>query len=322
MEHFFEQVVHAGHQGWSFLNGAIGDKIADTPLGIEAGFYYQRQRLVLQKAYLRDRYSRAFAITPKICILIHGLTHNETAWDFDDRSNYGTKLAEDLGYTPFYFRYNTGLHISENGKKINTLIAKLYQNYPIQIRQIAIIGHSMGGLLAHSAAHYALEQRQAWIQHLQKVCLIAAPHLGSFLERFANLTTGILTRIPNWPTQLVGKAINLRSHGIKDLRFGYLRDEDWQGHPPDRLWHNTRTPIRIPEHTRYHIITGSLSPQEQHWINIFLGDLLVSTRSASADYDTKSGIRFDPHNYRHFPGANHFKLLTMEEVYQQIKDWF
>ncbi|MCC5945262.1 MAG: alpha/beta fold hydrolase [Bernardetiaceae bacterium] len=322
MQHFFEKLVSLSYKGLSFLNGALGDKLASSPLGIEMGFYHAHQKLLLKPAYLRDYYGKHFELRPKVCILVHGLTHNETAWNFDDYSNYGSKLAHDLGYTPFYLRYNTGLHISDNGKMLNTLLASLHANYPIPISEISIIAHSMGGLLTHSACHYGLETSSAWVPKLKHVCLLATPHLGSFLERFANLTTGILARVPNWHTRLVGKAINLRSAGIKDLRFGYLKEEDWYGHNPDSFWHNTQTAVQIPAHVRYYIVSGSLTEDEKHWLNLLFGDVLVSSKSAKGAYNPELGIAFAPNNYRDFPGANHFKLLAMDEVYMQIKEWF
>ena len=40
---------------------------------------------------------------------------------------------------------------------------------------------------------------------------------------------------PTAGTQIPARVINLRSDGIKDLRFGYLTDEEWEGQDPDKL---------------------------------------------------------------------------------------
>ena len=44
----------------------------------------------------------------------------ESIWDFpgDPDTTYGSLLARDHGVTPIYLRYNTGQHISVNGREL------------------------------------------------------------------------------------------------------------------------------------------------------------------------------------------------------------
>src|SRR3954454_1007303 len=86
--------------------------------------------------------------TPDIAVFVHGLGETEYAWG---RRNYGERLTEDLGYTPVFVRYNTGRHISENGASLAALLDDLVADWPVEVRRIAIVGHSMGGLVARSA---------------------------------------------------------------------------------------------------------------------------------------------------------------------------
>ena len=54
-------------------------------------------------------------------------------------------LFDAVRYTPFYLRYNTGLHISKNGQKFSEMMDSLFKTYPVNIEEIMVIGHSMGG---------------------------------------------------------------------------------------------------------------------------------------------------------------------------------
>jgi len=317
---FSKKIKKLATQGLSILNGAIGDKLENSFLEVSMACYYQEKKVILEPEPLREYcLARNPVLSPKICILIHGLTHNETAWDFPDNTNYGTFLEKDFQHTPFYIRYNTGSHISDNGKKLAALLETLYQNYPLPIQEICIISHSMGGLVAHSACHYAQETACSWTSKLKSIFLLATPHSGSFLERFANFTTNILEKVPNWQTRLVGDAINLRSAGIKDLRFGYLKEEDWKNMPTDQLLLNTQTDIKKIEGASYYIIAGRLTKDEKHWLTHLFGDILVNTESAKGQDNNR--FHFPSENCYEFAQTNHFKIQTKMEVYEKIKEW-
>ncbi|WP_291726024.1 esterase/lipase family protein [Bernardetia sp.] len=324
----FRKVKKMSSQTVSVLNGAVGDKFQDysflQPLNIKMNFYHRQSAIVLDKESLKQRSNYSYNKKPasnKVCILIHGLVYNESAWQFKDRSDYGKKLEDDFGCTPFYLRYNTGLHISDNGQELALLLEKLYKNYPQEIQEIHFICHSMGGLLMHSAAYYAKEKGLKWVEKVENVFLLGTPHLGSFFERFANVTTNILEHVPNWQTRLVGKIINLRSAGIKDLRYGYLMEEDWKDKHPDAFLKNTKNEVPKLENVRYFIISGRLTKEETHWINYFFGDILVSTKSANAHFITLEKIGTESTNSFQFATTHHFKLLKMQEVYEKIKFW-
>jgi hypothetical protein len=59
--------------------------------------------------------------TPRVAVFLHGLCETEHAWSASERKQrqhdacrFGDRLA-DLGFTPLYVRYNSGLHIADNG---------------------------------------------------------------------------------------------------------------------------------------------------------------------------------------------------------------
>jgi triacylglycerol lipase len=309
-------------QGVSVLNGVVGDKLHNTPFGIEMNFYDKNKPIILDKNTLTERFAEQNTLpTPKICILIHGLTDNETTWAFPDKSDYGSLLKEDLGYTPFYLRYNTGLHISDNGQVLADILEKLYQNYPIEIEEICIVAHSMGGLVAHSACFYAQKLGLTWTNQLKHIFLLATPHLGSFLEKFANLTTNILEKVPNWHTRLVGKVLNLRSAGIKDLRFGYLTETDWKDQDADRLLRNNKTPPPLISGTSYYVISGRMTEKDKHWVSQLFGDILVRSSSAMARSNNADEFNFPAENHFEFAKTYHHELSARSDVYEKIRSW-
>ena len=68
----------------------------------------------------------------------------------------GERLVDDLGCTSVFVRYNTGRHISVNGRELSELLDALVRAWPREVEQIALVGHSMGGLVARSACFSAL----------------------------------------------------------------------------------------------------------------------------------------------------------------------
>jgi triacylglycerol lipase len=317
-----EKIKKTAQFGISILNGIVGDKLQHTALGIEMGFFHQNKRIVLDENSLMEHFTQSNKVpTNKVCILVHGVTDNETTWSFQDQNDYGSLLAQDMQYTPFYLRYNSGLHISDNGKILADLLENLYKNYPVAITEICIIAHSMGGLVTHSACYNASEDGLIWPQKVKQIFLLATPHLGSYLEKFANLTTNILEKVPNWHTRLVGKVINLRSAGIKDLRYGYLLESDWKDQDPDRLLKNNKMPPPVLENTAYYVISGRLTDTEKHWVSQLFGDILVSTKSAVARSKNTDEFNFSDDNHFAMAKTYHFQLQSSLKVYEQIKNW-
>ncbi len=336
----FKLLKRGSQHGISFLNGAVGDSLKNTPLDISLSFYEEDKRVILDKNLPNNYFKKhqdkhqdsspKKIFHPKICLLIHGLVNNEHIWNFSGNAgNYGTFLEKDLNYTPFYVRYNTGLHISDNGKEFSALLQSLCDNYPVEISEITIIAHSMGGLVTHSACHYALTNvgkttplatasGVVWTEKVKNIFLLGTPHLGSFLEKFANVTTSILAKVPNWQTRLVGKVLNWRSEGIKDLRFGYLAEENWKDQNTNEFLSNNRTEIKALDNAHYHVISGLLGKDEKSWLTVLFGDILVHEKSAFADNENTP---FNIKNQHTFASTNHFALTSSQKVYDKIVEW-
>jgi pimeloyl-ACP methyl ester carboxylesterase len=290
----------------SVLNGLIGDSLEEEkhPLAVE------------MELLGKDQGSR-------LCILVHGLFDNEHTWMFSrgPRRDYGALLKKDLGFTPLYLRYNTGLHISTNGQKLAQLLTRLFKKHPRPIREIIFIGHSMGGLVIRSACYYGKKKKAPWVPKVKKIFFLGTPHLGTDWEKIGHVTSVILQMIPNFVTKGIASLGNRRSAGIKDLRFGYLLDEDWQGQK-DKIWHDNRHPVSLLEGVDYYLIASTLAKQSKNFFSEYFGDGLVPSRSASGKSIYKELVLpFLPHHCKTVKGLSHKGLTHHHRVYQQIKKW-
>ena len=177
----------------------------------------------------------------KLLVLAHGLCMNDLSWE-QNGHDHGAQLARDLGYTPVYLHYNTGLRVSTNGKLLAGLLERLVAAWPEPVEEITVLGHSMGGLVARSAAHYAEQDNRTWRPQLRRLVFLGTPHHGSRLERAGHWADRLLDVSPySAPFQRLGAS---RSAGIVDLRHGSVVDEDWQGF--DRLGHRWDRRRHVP----------------------------------------------------------------------------
>lgn len=319
-----KQIVHKGSvSSMSFINGVVGDHldVHGAPIAIAMSFRKNGKVVSLSRADLKKDFPKA---TNKIALFIHGLISDELWWNYSkSNETYGSHLEKDLGFTPFYLRYNSGKHVSENGKQLSSMIEELIENYPTKVKEIVLVGHSMGGLVLRSACHYAKQNKAKWVSALKNVIFLGSPHQGAPLEKLGNLATTVLKFIPFNPfVKLTRRIINLRSSGIKDLRHGYVVDEDWEGKDPDDLFTTKKTNIPLLKGVSYYVITGTLHEDPKHVINFWLGDILVREPSALGKAWLKPlQIPFDENNHKEFPGIIHHNLTRSPEIYHQIRKW-
>src|SRR5262249_29199605 len=148
------------------LNGIYGDELANRGNGFALTMQIRHHGKPV--AMNAPAISAAFAkAAGRIVVSIHGWCLTERSWwrrprDGESVLPYGTRLRSDLGFTPVYLRYNTGLHVSDNGKALAALMNQLQTLWPVPVEEIALVGHSMGGLVGRSACHYAAQQQHGW----------------------------------------------------------------------------------------------------------------------------------------------------------------
>ncbi len=285
----------------SAVNGIIGDRLAEqqSGLAIELAVRSDARDVPLDRGSIAAAFPAA---TPDVVVFLHGLSESEKFWDrgaVEGRASYGTRLAEETSWTPVYLRANTGLPIAENGVALASLLDSLVAAWPTEVRRIALVGHSMGGLIMRSACAVVTDAERSWTNLVTDVVTLGTPHLGAPIERGLTLGVKALGRVPE--AAPFGRILEYRSVGILDLRAGLAAD------------------VQNLPHARYHLVAATLAASHRHPVSETLGDLLV--RYPSAVGKPRRGQEM-------FPGADvlhvkgdHFDLLNHPEVYPALKGW-
>ena len=246
--------------------------------------------------------------TPRLAVFLHGLMETEFSWG--RRPNYGSRLAEEAGWTPIYVRYNSGLRISQNGRSLAQLLERTVADWPVPVERIALIGHSMGGLVCRSAAYRGSEDRMSWVRNVSHVVSLGTPRRGAPLEEIVHVGSAALNALPEM--QPVARFLRRRSGGIRDLRRGSLVDEDWQDRDPDALRATACKEIPLLDGAKHCFVSASVTRSPRNPLGRLVGDMLVLGSSAAP---WREEHRF------HLGGAGHFALLNHPEVYARLRDW-
>lgn len=301
------------------INGAFGDHLEATGNSLAQAMILTtaKQHLEINKAALAQAIPQASA---HVVILVHGLSMSELGWRDKDNTDIGSRLNDEQNCTPLYLRYNSGRHISTNGKELTTLLQQLVEAWPVPLESLSLIGHSMGGLLIRSACWYADKEKSEWLGKLTRVMCLGTPHHGSPVAKAGHALNRAMEATPYVKPLAFGRK---RSAGIKDLRHGDLLDEDWQGNPSSSAKHDKRTPVPLLPDIDYYFIAATLGRDALDPLGHALGDLLVRMGSAlGAHDDDLHTLKVKPENCRLFHEKNHIDLLTDGLVQQQIIDWF
>ena len=258
---------------------------------------------------------------PRVAIFVHGLGETDVSWRLRadaERPGYGACLQRDLGHTPIELRYNTGLHISDNGRALAGLLEELCDAWPVAVREIVVVGHSMGGLVARSACHYGHGEGHRWTGAVRHVFCLGSPHLGAPLEKGVNALGWALGRVPE--ARPLANVLNVRSAGIKDLRYGSCAEEDWCDCDPDELLTDRCHDVPFLPGARFYFVAATVSQRPGDPLGAILGDLLVRVPSASGA-GRRRQIGFAVEDGHHVGGVTHFDLLNHPAVYGQIRAW-
>ncbi len=300
------------------LNGVLGDYLAATgnSLAISMQFRCAGKPLPLTREALAARLAPPQS---KLVVLVHGLCMNDLQWARGGH-DHGAALARDLGFTPVYLHYNTGLHVSTNGQAFAAQMAQLLAAWPVPIEQLVIMAHSMGGLVARSAVHEAAQAQLAWPRQLRQLVCLGTPHHGAPLERGGHWIDLLLEKTPyTAPFARLGR---IRSAGITDLRHGCLLDADWQAR--DRLAHGVdpRHPVPLPQGVQCYAIAATTGSAAGDLETRLLGDGLVPLASALGQHaDPCFALAFAPANQFISYDTGHLDLLDSAPVYQRIRRW-
>ena len=306
----------AGGAALAVLNAFTGDRLGPelTPLAIRMAVRAGGRDVELAPQQVRDAFGDA---TPKLAVFLHGLVETENSWlrQTSRSEPYGRRLQAEFGYTPVYIRYNTGRHVSDNGRELARLLDELTAAWPDQVLEILLVGHSMGGLVIRSACHYGSEDGTPWVRRVRHVFYLGSPHLGAPLARVAGLAGWALSQVAEtrpFADLLTG------SSGIKDLRYGYILD-DWAACAPDGCQHNHRRDVPLLPGASHYAISAVITANPESPLGTLVGDLLVQPASAHGRRGPRQHIPFSVEQTRRHGGMHHFDLLNHPDVWESMR---
>ena len=285
----------------SALNAAAGDALAQagSPLAVEMALHARGD--MLDDAASPEVWA---GLGPRAAVFIHGLACDERSWQlFADAwpdveptataPHYGALMEREFSFVPLYLRYNTGLPLGDNAAALAAQLDRLVAHAP-QVRELVLVGHSMGGLVARLACELAAGSD--WVARVRWVACLGSPLRGAPLEKIGHfLASALGTSDVTRPLQTLA---NSRSQGVKDLRHGL-----------PALAH-ARPPLRL--------VAGSLGQEATtggHLVRRVLGDGLVTTRSALDARELGDVERAE------VPGLGHMALLNHPRVYALLRQW-
>ncbi|HZJ48181.1 MAG TPA: hypothetical protein VFD97_03985, partial [Acidimicrobiia bacterium] len=167
------------------LTNVIGSGTADSFQALVNGLWgdalgRRRDRLEIPMG-IRDRDGSPTAVGPelvaafpaatgRIVVLVHGLFETERCWLGTEEEQGLTRVLEDHpSLTPVPIRYNSGLRVSDNGERLASLLEDVHAEWPVPVQSIALVGHSMGGLVIRSACEAARTAGHRWIDDLEDI---------------------------------------------------------------------------------------------------------------------------------------------------------
>ena len=297
------------------LNGVLGDYLSATgnPLAIQMQLRQGGNPVEPKRRTLGPLLPQT---SSKLLLLVHGSCHNDRKW-LRLGHDHGAALARDLGYTPVYLLYNSGLHVSTNGRAFAALLEELVAGWPVPLDALVILGHSMGGLVARSACHYGEVAGHRWRRKLDKLVCLGSPHHGSLLERGGSWLE-LLLGMSRYSAPLA-RLGRIRSAGVTDMRFGLVLDEHWEARQRFANPRDPRQKLELPAGVGCYAIAATTAPGPRGRLP---GDGLVSVDSALGRHRKPELTLAFPEAHRWIGfGMGHLDLLSRAEVYTTLRAW-
>jgi pimeloyl-ACP methyl ester carboxylesterase len=310
----------AAHHALAVGLGLLGDRAPSESASLAQPMHIRRRgrAVPLTAAGISEAYGEA---SPRVAVFVHGLFETENAWRLrtGERASYAARLSDELGLTPVMLRFNTGLRVSDNGAALAGLLADLVAAWPVPLDRVVLVGHSMGGLVIHSAlAQASDEEDAAWLSIVSDTVTIGSPHHGSPVARGVDRAALALSRRERtlWGAELLG----VRSAGVRDMAFGNVVSADWLGHDPDDPA-DRRTHPSPRAGIRHRAVVGVAGDRLPARAAEALGDLIVPVASAAHADLASVERRFADDGVAVVRGADHLGLLNHPDVHEHLVRW-
>ncbi|MGH1347559.1 MAG: esterase/lipase family protein [Nannocystales bacterium] len=294
----------------SGLCGVLGDYLEDTGNPLALSMLLRRGGVALPVSDLKAMAEAVPDASSSILLTVHGSCMNDRQWRYKEH-DHADALQEALGWTRVDAVYNSGLHISTNGRTLATQLEALVDAWPTGVERIVVLGHSMGGLVARSACRIAEDTPLRWRGLLGGLVCLGTPHHGAPLERGGNGIDVLLGLSPySAPLAGLGK---IRSAGVTDLRYGNVLDAHWEGRDRFEPGADRRSPVPLPAGVDCYAVAGQRGRG---------GDGLVPVDSALGRHrDAQQTLAFAAEHTLVVPETSHLDLLGHPDIYTQLEAW-
>ncbi|HEY6757948.1 MAG TPA: hypothetical protein VI318_00590 [Baekduia sp.] len=277
------------------LNGLVGDRLEADGNALAVGMAVRVGGRDV--ACDSEALARAFGaeVSGAPVVFVHGLCESDAAWAIRAERHGGTTYMSrvvapaPVGRTPVTVRYNSGVAVAENGRRLSALLEALCAAWPVEVERLALVGHSMGGLVIRAAGHAATAEGHGWPARVDTTVSLGTPHRGAPLAQAARFATAALDLTPE--SRAVGTVLRTRSAGIQDL-----------AHALD---------VPLIAGARHHAVAATVTADHRHPLGRMVGDLLVLTPSAHGIEAT----------LRHVGSHDHFDLLNSPAVDDLLRAW-
>jgi pimeloyl-ACP methyl ester carboxylesterase len=312
------------------VSGIVGDRLAaDHPL-LDVGLGLRHDGMVVGPGQLAEVHPDP---GPDLVVFLHGLCESDRSWWRPSRAHraaermgdtsgaavvtHGERLAEAHGMTPLYVRYNTGRRIHHNGRRLALLLEDLVDAWPVGVRRLALVGHSMGGLVLRSACYQAEESGLGWPGLVDDLVYLGTPHLGAPLARGVDAASTALSWLPE--TRGLTGLLSHRSEGVRDLVRGDIVEGVVADEEPAAALRDAAGDPPALAGARHHLLAATVTADPGHPFGRLVGDVMVRSASGSGRSRRRDlGLGDDVVIQG---GIDHFDLLSHPRVGEQIVTW-
>jgi hypothetical protein len=181
----------------------------------------------------------------------------------------------------------------------------------------------MGGLVSRSALFYGKQAGFNWILLVDHLICLGSPHQGALLERLGYMLQDKVGKIPFAGT--VARLGDLRSAGIIDLRWGSIRDDDWEHQKSGRRgdFDDNRRPAPLPSNIKAYFVAGTIERENMHSkTREAVGDYLVSVKSALGEHaNPEYQLNVPPERKVVLYGVDHMTIQYSQRVIDHVLTW-